>query len=59
MSISTYEGASAVFTFADKPAVLGLITIVVVAVTIFALVATFTHEKHSYSLPDDQLDKLK
>lgn len=59
MTISTYEGASAVFTFADNPAVLGLITVVVITATVFALVATFVHEKHSYSLPDDQLDKIK
>ncbi|TBU92033.1 hypothetical protein [Stutzerimonas kirkiae] len=59
MSISTYEGASAVFTFADQPAVLGLITVLVIAVTFFALIATFVHEKHSYSLPDEELQKLK
>ncbi|WP_437883447.1 hypothetical protein [Pseudomonas sp. LRF_L74] len=59
MSITTYEGASAVFTFADKPMILGLITVAVVAVTLYALIATFTHEKHSYALPDEELDKLK
>lgn len=51
MSISTYEGASAVFTFADQPAVLGVITLAVVGVTLFALIATFIHEKHSYNSP--------
>jgi hypothetical protein len=59
MSISTYEGASAVFTFADNPAVLGVITVVVVAATLYALAATFIHEKHSYNLPDEDLPKLK
>ncbi|MCU1725299.1 MULTISPECIES: hypothetical protein [unclassified Pseudomonas] len=59
MSISTYEGASAVFTFADKPVVLGFITLVVVAATLYALVTTFVHEKHSYAMPDEELPKLK
>ncbi|BAN47167.1 hypothetical protein [Metapseudomonas resinovorans] len=59
MSISTYEGASAVFTFADNPTVLGVITVVVIAATLYALVATFIHEKHSYDLPDEKLPKLK
>ncbi|OLS64434.1 hypothetical protein [Pseudomonas putida] len=59
MSISTYEGASAVFTFADKPAVLGVITVVVIAATLYALVTTFVHEKHSYAMPDEELPKLK
>jgi len=59
MSISTYEGASAVFTFADKPAVLGVITLVVIAVTLYALVTTFVHEKHSYAMADEELPKLK
>lgn len=59
MTISTYEGASAVFTFADNPMALGLITVAVIAVTGYALVATFIHEKHSYSMPDEKLSKLK
>lgn len=52
MSITTFEGASAVFTFADKPAILGVITFFVAAVSIFALIATMVHEKHSYADPD-------
>ncbi|MDR2129278.1 MAG: hypothetical protein LBP52_09480 [Burkholderiaceae bacterium] len=61
MSISTYENASAVFPFADKPATLVLIAVLVALVTLFVLIASFVHEKHSYSLPDDdaQLHKLK
>ncbi|WP_271408634.1 hypothetical protein [Pseudomonas sp. Q1-7] len=59
MSISTYEGASAVFTFANNPTVLAAVTVVVIAVTLYALAATFIHEKHSYDLPDDKLPKLK
>jgi hypothetical protein len=59
MSISTYEGASAVFTYANNPTVLGVITVVVIAATLYALAATFIHENHSYDLPDEQLPKLK
>ncbi len=59
MSITTYDGASAVFTFADKPAILIFISFLVAAVSLYALVATIIHEKHSYALPDDELDKLK
>jgi hypothetical protein len=61
MSISTYENASAVFPFADKPAALVLIAVLVALVTLFVLIASFVHEKHSYSLPDDdaELHKLK
>lgn len=59
MSITTYDGASAVFTFADKPAILVFISFLVAAVSLYALVATIIHEKHSYALPDEELDKLK
>ena len=57
MSISTFEGASAVFTFADKPTILMVITFLVAAVSLFALVVTMIHEKHSYA--DPQPKKLK
>ncbi|MCQ4271506.1 hypothetical protein NA655_10790 [Pseudomonas kuykendallii] len=59
MSITTYEGASAVFTFADKPAILAFISFLVAATSLYALIATVIHEKHSYALPDEDLDKLK
>lgn len=59
MSITTFEGASAVFTFADKPAVLVFISLLVAGVSLYALIATMIHEKHSYALPDEELDKLK
>lgn len=59
MSITTYEGASAVFTFADKPAILLFISFLVAAVSLYALTATIIHERRSYALPDDELDKLK
>lgn len=45
MSITTFEGAAAVFTF------------FVAAVSLFALVATMIHEKHSYADPEPK--KLK
>ncbi|TBU89246.1 hypothetical protein [Phytopseudomonas dryadis] len=59
MSITTFEGASAVFTFADKPTVLMFISFLVAAVSLYALIATMIHEKHSYALPDEELDKIK
>lgn len=59
MSITTYDGASAVFTFADKPAILVFISFMVATVSLYALIATMIHEQHSYALPDEQLDKLK
>ena len=49
--ISSWEGASSVYTFADKPAVLAVILVVAVAVTVFAIWATIRHEKHSYNSP--------
>ncbi|MGE8496145.1 MAG: hypothetical protein ACN6O6_01445 [Pseudomonas sp.] len=59
MSITTYEGASAVFTFADKPAILVIISLLVAGVSLYALIATMIHEKHSYALPDEELSKIK
>jgi hypothetical protein len=49
--ISSWEGASNVYTFADKPAVLVAILVIAVAVTVFAIWATIRHEKHSYNSP--------
>ncbi|MGE6791039.1 hypothetical protein SAMN05216206_2537 [Pseudomonas guineae] len=49
--ISSWEGASTVFTFADKPMVLGFILVVAVALTIFAIYATVRHEQVSYKSP--------
>lgn len=51
MSISTYEGATVVYTFADQPVLVGLITCLAVAATLFGVAATFIHEKHSYRSP--------
>lgn len=49
--ISSWEGASAVFTFADKPMVMGFILVVAAALTVFAIYATVRHEQHSYNSP--------
>lgn len=49
--ISSWEGASNVYTFADKPAVLVAILVIAVVVTAFAIWATIRHEKHSYNSP--------
>ena len=55
MSLATFEGASAVFTYFDKPAVLGLITLGVAAAVILVVVASAVHEKNSFSSPMDPL----
>lgn len=46
--ISNWEGAEAIFTFADKPGMISLILLVSVVVTVFAIVASVKHENHSY-----------
>lgn len=56
MSIATFEGASAVFTFADSPVMLGLIIFAVVAVTLYALAVTMIHERRSYEAPMPHLE---
>ncbi|WP_191905933.1 hypothetical protein [Nitrincola iocasae] len=55
MSLTTFEGASAVFTFFDKPVILSLITLGVAAAVILVVVASAKHEKHSFSSPMDPL----
>ncbi len=46
--ITSWEGAEAIFTFADKPAVVGFILFMAIAATVGIIVATFIHEKKSY-----------
>lgn len=46
--ITSWEGAEAYFTFADKPAVIMLILLLAVIVTVGAVIATIRHENHSY-----------
>lgn len=49
--ISSWEGASTIYTFADKPGVMTVILVVAVALTVFSIWATVRHEKHSYNSP--------
>ena len=46
--ITTWEGAEAYFTFADKPAVMGIILILAVAVTVAVIIASIAHENKTY-----------
>lgn len=46
--LTSWEGAEAIFTFADKPGMVSLILVLSIAVTLFAVVATIKHENHSY-----------
>ncbi|WP_158269305.1 hypothetical protein [Saccharospirillum sp. MSK14-1] len=46
--ITTWEGAEAVFTFADKPAVVFGIFVLSVIVTVGVIISTYKHENHSY-----------
>lgn len=46
--ITSWEGAEAYFTFADKPGVLMLIFLVSVVVTIGVIVSAARHENESY-----------
>lgn len=46
--ITSWESADVIFTFADKPAMVGLILTLSIIVTLYAIVATVRHENHSY-----------
>jgi hypothetical protein len=46
--ITTWEGAEAIFTFADSPTAVGVILTISILVTIFAIYASFKHENESY-----------
>lgn len=46
--ITSWEGAEAIFTFADKPGMVGLILVISIAVTVFAIIASIKHENESY-----------
>lgn len=46
--ITKWEGATAYFTFADNPFVIGLLFALSVVVTIAVIAAMLTHEKHSF-----------
>ncbi|MBF6057393.1 MULTISPECIES: hypothetical protein [Thiomicrorhabdus] len=46
--ITSWEGATAYFTFADSPAIIGFILILSIVVTLGVIAYTFYHEAHSY-----------
>ncbi len=46
--ISTWEGATAYFTFADNPMVIGFLFLLSVVVTTGVVAAMMVHEKHSF-----------
>ncbi|MEP4031068.1 hypothetical protein [Roseibium polysiphoniae] len=46
--ITTWEGAEAYFTFADKPAMLVAITLVGIAVCVWTVISIAKHESESY-----------
>ena len=46
--ITSWEGAEAYFTFADKPAVIILILVAAISFTVYAIISAFVHESDSY-----------
>ncbi|WP_319381296.1 hypothetical protein [Thiomicrorhabdus sp.] len=46
--ITSWEGATAYFTFADSPIVIGFILAVSIIVTLGVIAYSFYHENHSY-----------
>lgn len=46
--ITTWEGAEAYFTFADRPAILVLFVIAAVAACVWTIVSMVQHENRSY-----------
>lgn len=46
--ITTWEGATAYFTFADKPGVLVFMVLAAAVVCLGAIVSMITHENESY-----------
>ncbi|NIZ03006.1 hypothetical protein [Thalassospira lucentensis] len=46
--ITTWEGAEAYFTFADKPVILGLVTLVGIAVCVYTIASMAIHENKAY-----------
>jgi len=50
--ISTWEGATAYFAFADSPALIGICLIASVALCVGAIVMVGIHESHAYGKID-------
>lgn len=46
--ITSWEGAEAYFTFADKPLVVGFVFTLSVIVTLVVIGSMILHEKHSF-----------
>lgn len=46
--ITTWEGAEAVFTFADNPTAMTVILSLAVAVTVATIIASIKHENDTY-----------
>ena len=46
--ITTWEGAEAIFTFADSPGAITLILLLSVAATVGAIISTVQHEIKTY-----------
>ena len=56
--ITSWEGAEAYFTFADKPGILIFIFCLAMAATIVAVYLTARHEKISYNKPTSDLPHI-
>lgn len=47
--IDSWEGAEAVFTYADKPGMMMVFLLLAVAITFGTVVIAAVHEKHAYN----------
>ncbi|GGG62135.1 hypothetical protein GCM10011415_05460 [Salipiger pallidus] len=47
--IDSWDGAEAVFTYADNPAMMGLFLLVALAITFGTIIIAAVHEKHAYN----------
>ncbi|WP_428925702.1 hypothetical protein [Marinibacterium sp. SX1] len=45
----SWDGAEAVFTFADKPGVMAFLLLAALVVTFGTIIIAAVHEKHAYS----------
>ncbi len=46
--IETWEGAEAIFTFADSPGVMAIFLVLTVAVVVGVIAQSVRHENHSF-----------
>lgn len=47
--ITSWDGATAYFTFADNPAVVGIILVLSIIATLGVIAYSFYHENHTYT----------